>query len=85
MLKRFKENNPFNDLQSVVTLSDILELQEQSKKIHIHDEVEEYLLDIVEATRNHDLVEIGVSPRIFSFYESGSSKSFIKRKRLCNS
>ncbi|PHB22495.1 AAA family ATPase [Bacillus pseudomycoides] len=79
MLKRFKEKNPFNDLQSVVTLSDILELQEQSKKIHMHDEVEEYLLDIVEATRKHDLVEIGISPRgSLAFMRAAQARALLK-------
>lgn len=79
MLQRFKEQNPLQLLQSVVSLVDILNLQEQAKKIHMQDEVEEYLLDIVEATRNHELVEIGVSPRgSLAFMRAAQARALLK-------
>jgi MoxR-like ATPase len=38
-------------------------MQEEVKDIFIEDEVEQYLLEIVHATRSHSSIEVGVSPR----------------------
>ena len=42
-------------LQSVLSCEEILDLQQQAQNILIHEEVENYLLDIVKATREHNL------------------------------
>ncbi len=38
-------------------------LQRATKSVRVHPDVRDYLLDIVEATREHELIELGASPR----------------------
>ena len=49
--------------ESSMTLDQLLELQHQSQSIHVHARVTSYLIDLVEATRSDEAVELGVSPR----------------------
>ncbi|MEE8169432.1 MAG: MoxR family ATPase [Phycisphaerae bacterium] len=51
------------ELGSVMTAADVLVLQQAAERIRIDDVLVDYIQDIVEATRHHPAVEIGVSPR----------------------
>lgn len=63
ILKRFKEQNPINELQSVATKNDILKAQKVYSQVFVSDDMFDYLMDIIEQTRDHDNIELGVSPR----------------------
>lgn len=63
ILKRFLKNNPIDDLKSIVNSEEIIECRNEIKNIYISDEILEYILKIVEHTRNHDSIELGISPR----------------------
>ncbi len=41
----------------------LLSLQEAVEKVHIDDSIHGYMVDLVQATREHDHVEVGASPR----------------------
>jgi MoxR-like ATPase len=41
----------------------LIEIQDRVTKIRVDDRLVEYALDLVEATRDHDHLEVGVSPR----------------------
>ena len=51
------------DLQAVASADDVIALQTAVDEIRCADEVLEYIMDLVEATRQHADVLIGVSPR----------------------
>ena len=51
------------ELEPVADAHDILKLQQAVLNIRMDDAVREYLLDIVEHTRNHADLAVGVSPR----------------------
>lgn len=63
ILRRFKESNPLDDLQPVADANEIIDAQRSYAQVSVHDDVLNYLLAIVERTRTHDDVIIGVSPR----------------------
>ncbi|WP_246109675.1 AAA family ATPase [Roseimaritima multifibrata] len=48
---------------SVLSLSDLRKIQQQVQTITVHPRVREYLVDLVEATRNDASIQLGVSPR----------------------
>lgn len=41
----------------------LLRLQDEIHKIYIHDAVYQYIGKLVNATRKHSLIELGISPR----------------------
>ncbi|WP_163579015.1 AAA family ATPase [Gracilibacillus saliphilus] len=63
ILKRFKAENPLDALQSIVTVDEIVKMQEIYSEVDISEDVLGYLMDVVEQTREHDSVALGVSPR----------------------
>lgn len=63
LLKRFKEEDPLEQLRPVAAAEDIIRAQEAYRSVKVTDEVLRYLLEIVEQTRVRDDIAMGVSPR----------------------
>lgn len=63
ILERFRSKNPITDLMPVVDSSLLMAARESYTNVYIHDDVVKYILDITRATRTHEAVELGVSPR----------------------
>jgi MoxR-like ATPase len=55
--------DPLTSLKPVVSTDDLRELQRRVLEIHVSADVRHYILQVVRATRSHDLVDLGVSPR----------------------
>lgn len=55
--------HPIEQLSHVVDASDVLMLQETVKKIYVDDLVKQYIVTLVEATRHHESIFLGSSPR----------------------
>ncbi|WP_113928996.1 MoxR family ATPase [Bacillus sp. P14.5] len=63
MLRRFKYKQPLNDLHPVITPEELNKCAREVKEIHVSEDIESYILQIVRKTREHELIELGVSPR----------------------
>jgi len=63
ILLRYERHDPLDTLEPVMQADDLLAMQEQVKTVLVEDSVREYMVDVVRATRDHDAVELGVSPR----------------------
>jgi MoxR-like ATPase len=63
ILHRFKNDEPLEALQPVVSAEQVIRLQQAIRHVRWQPEVERYLLAIVRATREHAAVSLGVSPR----------------------
>jgi MoxR-like ATPase len=63
ILDRFRSGNPYTDLQPVATLAEIIALQDAVPLVHVSRPVQQYMVDLVRATRSQTGVELGVSPR----------------------
>lgn len=63
ILERFQKDDPFMTLKSVASPEQLSHMQQQRKEIKISAPVREYITDIVAATRNHESLRFGSSPR----------------------
>ena len=63
MMNRFMTKDPMNDLQAVVTMEDIEYVQNNYVGVHVSEEIKDYIIEIVNATRVNREVELGCSPR----------------------
>jgi MoxR-like ATPase len=63
ILKRFSNGNRHNVALQVLDPEEVLFLQEESHKIHIDDSIVDYMIQIVNRTREHPEIELGISPR----------------------
>ncbi|MBQ3664749.1 MAG: MoxR family ATPase [Lachnospiraceae bacterium] len=55
--------NPMNHIKSVINGDELIAMQKQVDDIFIHEKVYEYIVDLVNETRNHEMIELGISPR----------------------
>jgi MoxR-like ATPase len=63
ILSRFQHTNPLDSLGSVVKAEELLELQRLCRDVYIEDSVRNYIVSITRASREHDSIELGASPR----------------------
>jgi len=63
MLARFNGANPLADLKSVADGAEILELQRLVQQVYVDPVLSNYIVQLVQATRQHEDVELGASPR----------------------
>lgn len=55
--------HPINNMQPVVAIQELIDAQIAVKTIYVADEIKRYIVDLVNATRNHPDVYLGSSPR----------------------
>ncbi|HAM1125025.1 TPA: MoxR family ATPase [Listeria monocytogenes] len=60
-LKQYQD--PLDQTQQVVTLSELLDLKNKAKQVFIDDVLKNYIIRLVDATRKHPSVALGISPR----------------------
>ncbi|MBQ8079812.1 MAG: MoxR family ATPase [Oscillospiraceae bacterium] len=64
ILDRNGEGNPISNIsEPVVTTAQVAELQKQVNDIQVADNVRNYIIALVHATRESDMAALGVSPR----------------------
>ncbi|HDM9002630.1 TPA: MoxR family ATPase [Listeria monocytogenes] len=60
-LKQYQD--PLDQTQQVVTLSELLDLKNKAKQVFIDDVLKNYIIRLVDATRKHPSAALGISPR----------------------
>ena len=63
ILKGKQKRVPLDEIKPVATKEDILIMQDLVEKIYIHEKIYEYIVMLMSKTRNHPLIDLGVSPR----------------------
>jgi MoxR-like ATPase len=63
ILKRYTNGNHKSIVEPVLTPADVMALQEDSRRVHIDESIVDYMLQIVNSTRRHPEIDLGVSPR----------------------
>ncbi len=63
ILMRYLEKDPLTELTGVLTLTELAQAKNEVCKVYVHKAVQEYIVDIITATRNDESIMMGVSPR----------------------
>jgi MoxR-like ATPase len=63
MLVRYRQDDPLAALEPVVAAKDLQAMQKLVRTVLVEDSVREYIVRVVRATRMHEAVELGASPR----------------------
>lgn len=78
ILDRNEYENPINRISAVLTIEDIVALQEQVKQVRAAESVKKYIISIVTASRNDEGIRLGISPRgSIALYKSAKAWAFI--------
>jgi MoxR-like ATPase len=63
ILENQQFTHPVDDLQQIIPVDELLHTQDEVKKVYIDSEIRRYIVDVVRATREHEDVYLGASPR----------------------
>ena len=63
MLERFKGKNPMDELSPVATGADIAAMQDLVEKVHVHADINKFILTVTRYSRENADVMLGASPR----------------------
>jgi len=63
MLKRLQLQHPIETLEPVATAAQVIECQRIIRQIHVDEKVGRYIVQLIHATRNHQDIALGGSPR----------------------
>ncbi|MFC2048143.1 AAA family ATPase [Chloroflexota bacterium] len=63
ILARFRQADPLEELSPVVSSNELLQMQAECREVHVAADVEDYIIRLIHATRNHASLQLGASPR----------------------
>lgn len=63
ILKSKQNRNPLESVNEVASAEDIVEMQQFAEQVFVSDANYHYIAELAEATRNHEMLELGMSPR----------------------
>jgi len=63
ILLRFERENPLDTLEAVVDSETVQAMQREVRSIKVEQSVREYVVKVARATREHEEVDLGASPR----------------------
>jgi MoxR-like ATPase len=76
--------HPADILAPVLSTQDVLELQRRIEQVHVDDSVSEYLLAIVQATRQSELLSLGVSTRgALALSNTAKALALVRGREFC--
>jgi len=84
ILRDREQINPLDLVEPVLSQEDVAEIQETVTKVRFDEALVDYLLQIVEATRKSDLLELGISPRgSLALFRSAQALALIEGRDYC--
>ena len=63
VIEQQEQTHPIDHLKAVATAEDVIGLQNAAKNVYVDGAVREYIVGLIEATRTHEDVFLGASPR----------------------
>lgn len=81
ILRRFRTDNPLAEVTPVIDTEDIRAANAACREVFVHPVLEDYLLDLVHATRNDEAVALGASPRgSLALYRTAQALAAIRNR-----
>ena len=63
ILKRLERQHPIDTLEPIMQPEEVLEHMSEVWEVHVDKTIKDYIIDIIDATRNHSEILLGGSPR----------------------
>ena len=84
ILRDREVSDPLDDLRPVMSAAEILELQRSVADVSVDDALVDYLMRIVAATRNSEMLDLGVSPRgTLSLFRAAQALALTEERTYC--
>ncbi|MBI2850527.1 MAG: MoxR family ATPase [Chloroflexi bacterium] len=79
ILARFRQADPLEELNPVVTSDELLRMQAVCRETHVSPDVENYLIRLIHATREHAGLQLGASPRaMLALYHASQALALLR-------
>ncbi|MCR6097621.1 MoxR family ATPase [Salipaludibacillus agaradhaerens] len=83
VLTRVESHHPISDIQPVLSLEDVLTMKHETKKVVVNNTVKQYIIAIVNATREHGSVYLGASPRAsIALMKAGQAFAYMQNREF---
>lgn len=63
IIKDRQQSNPINEIKQIVSCDDVLKMQQEVRMVTANDDIISYITELCFATRDNELIEVGISPR----------------------
>lgn len=84
MLRDREHAEPLDQMQTVMSAEEILELQRAVGEVSVDDAIVDYLMRIVSATRNSEMLDLGASPRgTLALFRAAQALAFSEEREFC--
>lgn len=81
IVKNRQTEDPMDTVSPVISLEELLEMKQDVQKIFVSDDVIRFGIELCEATRKMDMVELGVSPRaVLALIQLGKANALLKSR-----
>lgn len=77
-------SDPLDSVEPVMSQADVIDLQSAVSEVRVDDALLDYLLQIVDLTRNAEALELGISPRgTLALFRSAQALALIEGRDYC--
>lgn len=84
ILRDRERAEPLDKLRAVMSGEDIVELQQQVSEVSVDDALVDYLMRIVNATRETEMLDLGVSPRgTLALFRAAQALALTEERAYC--
>jgi MoxR-like ATPase len=83
ILARFRQADPLEELTPMVNAEELLQLQSDVRKVYVAVDVEDYIIRLIEATRTHQALQLGASPRaMLALYRASQTLAALRGREF---
>jgi len=84
ILRTFASGDPVSAIQPGMTAEEVMEIQQSVSRVRVDEELVNYVLAIVEKTRQHEYLSLGASPRgSLMLYRAAQALALIEGRGYC--
>ena len=84
ILRDRERNDPLDQLIPVMTASEVIDLQHSVAAVSVDDAIVDYLMSIVAATRDSEMLDLGVSPRgSLALFRAAQALALTEERSYC--
>lgn len=81
ILKEYNAIKSMENIQPVVNQLDIIEMQAMVEKVHVHNDILDYIVNIANVTRSYKDLSLGASPRAsIDLLKASKAKAFLSSR-----
>ena len=84
IVKGNQTGNLLDNVRPIITAEYLLLLQREVEEVYIHDAIYRYMGELVTETRNHPMIEMGISPRgMIALSKMAKAMAYLDGREYC--